>query len=38
MFDHNLGESITSGVPSPDKNILDKKINMLRAYRDGKEE
>jgi hypothetical protein len=38
MFEHNMGESITSGLPSPDKNILDKKISMLRAYRDGKDE
>ncbi len=26
MFDHNMGESLTSGLPSPDKKILDKKI------------
>ena len=38
MFEHNMGESLTSGLPSPDKKILDKKIQHLRAYRDGKDD
>ena len=38
MFEPNMGESMTYGGLSVEKNVLDKKISMLRAFRDGKDE